>query len=738
MSNESISMKQLLNISRFFSNATVQRIIYDKENIESLSLEELKKICFELSANVKNRSPFLFSSPYVKYFKEYPQALKIINEFKGLNITSMNQVELLNTLAHLFQLYNYKLIYNKLVERYTIYTSTLYATKDILKCIDFANNNISLFDNNTIDRLNNIKKGIQNFLENIEYIDGSFEYKNLETIQQYVNEYNTFAANVWKSYVDDSISNKDEFRYLVHDGIIKGKKYYGGTLSTSLISNNHLTTFGEGYGIIVKPIIIESAVPNDNGTDNSATIENTNTKNGTRVIYLPQQVEQETIKNQCYSEIALSEHEIIGVFAINNHYNSVIKYIQARLLARRLKVPFVKIDSKTKSQKISRRSVNEEKTTHESVESIDKEMEEKNMNVSYEEMLINTNEQMKKIEREFLTIHPTIVDGKKKNYAFYNNRFCFRIEDVPEEHRHLYSSVYNSDEPLYYETDNVRQTNLDDMSKFPDFASKNAEYVKLLQTKRELQSQIEQKEKQKRQKQIKQNNDIRQVEKLLNIRISPTKTGYIDSKGQIHVSSKNTSELSVEESQIKAKLGELYTDGKIDLRTRNELQIAIVNQYASMRKNAPKPEQTSTRDDSTFEQGQAQSQTQQQTVQPKTEEQVDEFTSEFRKKHGYDTMPDGQKVEFDKRLEQERKKQQMQRQQNSTKKNVEKSDARKKLEDERRELRRRQFEERSRAMGLDIEQIANLYDLFMEQELSERQRIEMESEEIEHHNGMGM
>ena len=35
-------------------------------------------------------------------------------------------------------------------------------------------------------------------------------------------------------------------------------------------------------------------------------------------------------------------------------------------------------------------------------------------------------------------------------------------------------------------------------------------------------------------------------------------------------------------------------------------------------------------------------------------------------------------------------------------------------------------------------QIANLYDLFMEQELSERQKIEMESEEIEHHNGMGI
>ncbi len=590
MAYEPFSMEQLLNISKFFYNSTIQEIINNKETVESLSLEELKKICSELSINVKNRSEFLFPATYVKYFKEYPQAVEIINEFKKLNVTSMNRAELLNVLEHLFQLYDYKLSFNKLVERYTIYTSTLYAARDILKCIDFANSNMNLYSNDDIDKLNSIKNNIQDFLENIEHIDGSFEYKNLESLQQYVNKYNVFAASVWKSYVEESISTKDDFRYLVHDGIIKGKKYYLGTLSTSLISNNHLTTFGEGYGIIVKPIGIESAVPRDNGTDNSATIENTSTKNGTRVIYLPQQVEQETIKNQCYSEIALNEYEIIGVFAISNQYNSVIKYIQARLLARRLKVPFVKIDSKTKSQKISG-SKKSEKTIHERIESTDKEMEEKkDMNESYEEKLININEKMKQIEKEFLALHPRIVDGKKKNYAFYNNHFCFRIEDIPEENRHLYSSVSSSDEPLYYETDNVRQTKIEDMSKVPEFASKYAEYVELFQIKRELKSQIEQKEKQKKQKQIKQNNDIRQVEQLLNIRISPTKTtGYVDDNGQVHVSSKNTSELSIEESQIKAKLNELYTDDKIDLRTRNELQIAVVNQYASMRKNAPKP-----------------------------------------------------------------------------------------------------------------------------------------------------
>ena len=113
MAYEPFSMEQLLNISKFFYNSTIQEIINNKETVESLSLEELKKICSELSINVKNRSEFLFPATYVKYFKEYPQAVEIINEFKKLNVTSMNRAELLNVLEHLFQLYNYKLSFNK-------------------------------------------------------------------------------------------------------------------------------------------------------------------------------------------------------------------------------------------------------------------------------------------------------------------------------------------------------------------------------------------------------------------------------------------------------------------------------------------------------------------------------------------------------------------------------------------------------------------------------------------------
>ncbi len=61
----------------------------------------------------------------------------------------------------------------------------------------------------------------------------------------------------------------------------------------------------------------------------------------------------------------------------------------------------------------------------------------------------------------------------------------------------------------------------------------------------------------------------------------------------------------------------------------------------------------------------------------------------------------------------------------------------KKLEEQRRELRRKQFEERARAMGLDLNQIANLDNLFMQQEIIEQQALE-ETEKLEEHRGMMM
>lgn len=97
-----------------------------------------------------------------------------------------------------------------------------------------------------------------------------------------------------------------------------------------------------------------------------------------------------------------------------------------------------------------------------------------------------------KILEEFIKIHPTIIDGKAKNYAIYNGRIIFDIEMVPEKDRHLFSkglkSGQNEKHPgaLYYETDIVRKTNGDDMKRFPDFAEKLAEYNKLQEIEKDL------------------------------------------------------------------------------------------------------------------------------------------------------------------------------------------------------------------------------------------------------------
>ena len=173
---------------------------------------------------------------------------------------------------------------------------------------------------------------------------------------------------------------------------------------------------------------------------------------------------------------------------------------------------------------------------------------------------------------------PHYVDQQNHTIHFFseNGSFDYNLNsiDFSKRKKELLSEKEKILKKLNQNRDNTKE------NKMEEEASIKAQEI----ARRNQQLQAE------KQKQIKQNNDIRQVEQLLNIRISPTKTtGYVDANGQVHVSSKNTSELSIEESQIKAKLNELYTDNKIDLRTRNGLQIAVINQYTSMRKNAPKP-----------------------------------------------------------------------------------------------------------------------------------------------------
>ena len=153
----------------------------------------------------------------------------------------------------------------------------------------------------------------------------------------------------------------------------------------------------------------------------------------------------------------------------------------------------------------------------------------------------------------------------------------------------------------------------------------------------------------------------------------------------------------------------------------------IIREYDSMVAKAPKPTQPPTRDDSTFTQQQEQNPTPVQhpyinsDVREKVEERdLGREQVQTPVQHPYINPDVRKKVEQRKFHSQEHK-----------------SDEKEELEEQRRKLRRKQFEERARAMGLDLNQIPNLDNLFIQQEMIEQQTIE-ETEELEEHHGMMM
>ena len=196
-------------------------------------------------------------------------------------------------------------------------------------------------------------------------------------------------------------------------------------------------------------------------------------------------------------------------------------------------------------------------------------------------------------------------------------------------------------------------------------------------------------------------NRIAQVERLLGIHITSNAGFVYDNELKVPRSvSKDTATLRREQGAINKQLEQLYYDGELDLKTYNSMKMEVLREYDSMVAKAPKPTQTPARDDSTFTQQQEQNPTpvQHPYINPNVREKVEQ-----REFHSQEPQ----------------------------------SGEKKKLEEQRRELRRKQFEERARAMGLDLNQIANLDNLFIQQEMIEQQSIE-ETEELEEHRGMMM
>jgi hypothetical protein len=117
--------------------------------------------------------------------------------------------------------------------------------------------------------------------------------------------------------------------------------------------------------------------------------------------------------------------------------------------------------------------------------------------------IANIDERMIQIIRSFAAIHPTIVDGKIKEYAIYNGRYATDTSQIPEEDKPLFSAgLKNSTNAetelmpgaIYYERDKIRPTDGRDWGKFPDLADKLREHDELIEKRKELYKIIQEEE----------------------------------------------------------------------------------------------------------------------------------------------------------------------------------------------------------------------------------------------------
>ena len=321
---------------------------------------------------------------------------------------------------------------------------------------------------------------------------------------------------------------------------------------------------------------------------------------------------------------------------------------------------------------------------------IPKEREEKQeMEKSLQEKLSDMNKQMEGLREQYGAIATQMEDLMKRNQQ----------NPIPNYQEQLASLI----------------------SKRDQIGSKISSFI---EPKKVLEEDI------KRQEQFKHNQIISQVEKMLSTRITSTVGYEYDDRLKAPMAlSKDATTLRKEQAAIFQKLEQLYYADSIDLETWNSMKAEVLKEYNEMVAKASKqPPQPPVRDDSIHTQQQEQVPIQQQPIQHKTQEKVDDFTSDFRKKYNYDSMSDDEKRRFDKQVE---------RKQSNFDSSQTDKQKKEQLEEQRRELRRKQFQDRARAMGLNFEQIANLDNLFMQQEIIEHQNLE-EIEEIEQDHGMTM
>lgn len=138
---------------------------------------------------------------------------------------------------------------------------------------------------------------------------------------------------------------------------------------------------------------------------------------------------------------------------------------------------------------------------------------------SVEAQLKSIQSQRHQIEQEFLRRYPTIIDGKDKKYALSGDgRYYTDISQVPDKDKPLFvAGLKNGADSfmpgaLYYETDHIRQTNLDDMKKYPEWNDKVDE---LRKEEQRLSDMIKQSNMEKTRNQIQEQQETSRNMKLL-------------------------------------------------------------------------------------------------------------------------------------------------------------------------------------------------------------------------------
>lgn len=196
---------------------------------------------------------------------------------------------------------------------------------------------------------------------------------------------------------------------------------------------------------------------------------------------------------------------------------------------------------------------------------------------------------------------------------------------------------------------------------------------------------------------------------------------------------KDTSQLRKEQGEISAKIDELWMNGDIDPKTRAEMKMALVTEYNKMVAKAPKPsvsqptpsQTTPSTSADEFEQKQQQFPTSN-SPQPQQEKQhqtekVESIDDEYRRKYNYDSMSDSEKIAFDRRLEEQKRKRRT---------TFSESDELKREKAKAMEQKRFYIDEQLR------QEILN--DLNFENIMREQQRLAMEQEEMEEVEDRGM